>query len=154
MQRTDAIRTTTVSTARKSHRPTRTARTLAAALALAGAVCAADAKSGFTLAAEPGDDPVGALIGELYFQADLLSALDRLCPRGRAATDWHGTLASRVKSAYTPDLRELSRKLGAVAGAQVVREQGGCATSGFDAAYRESKDEYRTLMERWTRQNR
>jgi hypothetical protein len=127
----------------------RAARVLIAALALAGAAGLAQAKVSFAVAPDPADDPVGALIGELNFQADLMSALDRLCPRGRPATDWHGALAPRVRSAYTPDLRELSRKLGAVAGAQVVREQGGCASSGFAAAYEESQVEYRQLQQRW-----
>jgi hypothetical protein len=125
------------------------ARVAVMTFALAGTACAAQAKVGFTVAADPGDDPVGALIGELNFQADLMSALDRLCPRGRPATDWHGALSPRVRNAYTPDLRELSRKLGAVAGAQVVREQGGCASNGFAAAYEESLVEYRQMQQRW-----
>ena len=125
------------------------ARAVVAVLVLAGAAGLAQAKASFAVAADPAADPVGALIGELNFQADLMSALDRLCPRGRPATDWHGALAPRVRNAYTPDLRELSRKLGAVAGAQVVREQGGCASNGFAAAYEESQVEYRQLQQRW-----
>lgn len=118
-------------------------------IALAGVACvAAVAKSSFTPAPQAEDDPVGALIGELVFQADLMSALDRLCPRSRA-TDWQGALSKKVQQAYTPDLRELSRKLGAVAGAQLVRERGGCQSSGFAAAYDESQHEYRELLQRW-----
>jgi hypothetical protein len=94
------------------------------------------------------DDPVGALIGELVFHADLLIALDRLCPRG-PATDWHGALARPVQQAYSPQLRELSRRLGAKAGAQLVRQRGGCQTPGFAAAYDESRAEYRELQQRW-----
>ena len=126
------------------------ARVAVMTLALAGAACAVQAKASFAAAtADPDDDPVGALIGELNFQADLMSALDRLCPRGRPTIDWHGALAPLVRSTYAPDLRELSRKLGAVAGAQVVREQGGCASNGFAAAYEELQIEYRQMQRRW-----
>jgi hypothetical protein len=109
---------------------------------------AAAARSSFTPTAQPGEDPTGALIGELVFQADLMSALDRLCPRS-AATDWQGALSKKVQQAYTPDLRQLSRKLGAVAGAQLVRERGGCQTQGFAAAYDESRRDYGELLQRW-----
>ena len=119
-------------------------------IALAGVACVATAaRSSFTPAAQPEDDPTGALIGELVFQADLMSALDRLCPRSAAATDWQGALSKKVQQAYTPDLRELSRKLGAVAGAQLVRERGGCQTQGFAAAYDESQRHYGELLQRW-----
>ena len=117
------------------------------ALAAVAGVSAA-ARSSFTPAPQAEDDPLGALMGELVFQADLMSALDRLCPRSRA-TDWHGALAKQVQQAYTPELRELSRKLGAVAGAQLVRERGGCQTSGFAAAYDESRRDYGELLQRW-----
>ena len=129
----------------------RTALHLARAgvIALAAVACgAAIGKSSFTPTAQPGDDPTGALIGELVFQADLMSALDRLCPRS-AATDWQGALSKKVQQAYTPELRELSRKLGAVAGAQLVRERGGCQTQGFAAAYAESQRDYSDLLQRW-----
>jgi hypothetical protein len=118
-------------------------------IALAGVACGvAAAKSSFTPTAQAGDDPTGALIGELVFQADLMSALDRLCPRN-AATDWQGALSKKVQQAYTPELRVLSRKLGAVAGAQLVRERGGCQTQGFAAAYDESRRDYSELLQRW-----
>jgi hypothetical protein len=129
----------------------RTAQRLARAglLLLAGlALTAAAAKSTFTPTPRAGDDPVGVLIGELVFQADLMSALDRLCPRSRA-TDWHGALSKKVQQAYSPELRALSRKLGAVAGAQLVRELGGCQTQGFAAAYDESQRDYGELLQRW-----
>ena len=94
------------------------------------------------------EEAVNALIGELVFQADLMSALDRLCPRGRT-TNWHGALAPRVRDAYSPELRELSRKLGRAAGMQLVRERGGCRSSGFAAAYDASQQDYRELLQRW-----
>lgn len=90
------------------------------------------------------------LIGDLVFHADLLSALDNLCPnRSPAPADWHGALRPLLEEALTPELRELSRRLGADAGAQLVQQRGGCTTRGFAAAYNESKDEYRTLLQRW-----
>ena len=94
------------------------------------------------------DDEPGALIGDLVFHADLLSALDSLCPQ-RDAADWHGALRPLLEQAMTPELRDLSRRLGADAGAQLVHERGGCRTRGFAAAYNESKDEYRALLQRW-----
>jgi hypothetical protein len=93
-------------------------------------------------------DAQGELIGDLVFHADLLSALDRLCPQADP-TDWHGALRPLLDQAFTPELRELSRRLGADAGAQLVHARGGCRTSGFGAAYNESKDEYRSLLQRW-----
>jgi hypothetical protein len=96
------------------------------------------------------DDEAGALIGDLVFHADLLTALDRLCPaRGAVPADWHGALQPLLEQAFTPQLRELSRRLGADAGSQLVQQRGGCHTRGFTAAYNESKDEYRALFERW-----
>ena len=63
----------------------------AAAIAL---ICLAGA--GTAIGAEPfdshDDEEVGELVGELMFRADLLSALDTLCPRGRRAPDWHAAL--------------------------------------------------------------
>jgi hypothetical protein len=91
----------------------------------------------------------GALIGDLLFHADFLSALDRLCPVRGAAGDWHAGLSDLLAEAFTPDLRELSQRLGADAGAQLVRERGGCHTRDFAAAYGESKVEYRELLQRW-----
>jgi hypothetical protein len=99
-------------------------------------------------AAEPDDDP-GALVGELVFQADLMSALDRLCPRNAGNTDWHAALTALERQAMTPELLDLSRRLGADAGSQLVRERGGCATSGFAAAYAESRLEFNSLLKRW-----
>jgi hypothetical protein len=122
---------------------------LAAGIAAAAAVPSQAGAS----APEAGDDDHGALIGDLVFHADLLSALDRLCPprhhnRG-AATDWHGALRPLLDEAFTPELRALSRRLGADAGAQLVQQRGGCHTRGYTAAYNESKHEYRLLFDRW-----
>ncbi len=99
-------------------------------------------------AAGADDEQGAALIGDLVFHADLLAALDRLCPR-REAADWHATLGPLLDQAMTPELRELSRRLGADAGTQLVHERGGCKSRGFAVAYDESKDEYRTLLQRW-----
>jgi hypothetical protein len=115
--------------------------TLARGVALAG---------GAPPAAVAAGEEQEALIGDLVFHADLLSALDNLCPsRSPAPADWHGALRPLLEEALTPELRELSRRLGADAGAQLVQERGGCTTRGFAAAYNESKDEYRTLLQRW-----
>jgi hypothetical protein len=122
-----------------------------AGLALIFGLCTAAAARGVAAnAVTPHDEEeaVNALIGELVFQADLMNALDRLCPRG-GAVDWHASLAPRVRDAYTPELRELSRKLGRAAGLQLVRERGGCQTSDFSAAYDESKQDFRDLLQRW-----
>lgn len=101
-------------------------------------------------AAATDNDEAGALIGDLVFHADLLTALDRLCPsRGAARADWHGALRPLLEQAFTPELRALSHRLGTDAGRQLVQQRGGCHTRGFAAAYTESSDEYRALFERW-----
>lgn len=101
------------------------------------------------VAVEAGEEQ-DALIGELVFHADLLAALDNLCPnRSPTPADWHGALRPLLEEALTPELRDLSRRLGADAGAQLVHQRGGCRTRGFAAAYNESKDEYRALLQRW-----
>jgi hypothetical protein len=122
------------------------ALTLISSLALSKAVAPPSAATA-TSAASDGDGQ-GELIGDLVFHADLLSALDRLCPQADP-TDWHGALRPLLDQAFTPELRELSRRLGTDAGAQLVHARGGCRTSGFGAAYNESKDEYRSLLQRW-----
>jgi hypothetical protein len=121
---------------------------LAVVMTLAASVATAKATPGAASAPLAADDTQGELIGDLVFHADLLSALDRLCPQ-RDAADWHSALRPLLEQAFTPELRELSRRLGADAGAQVVQERGGCRTRGFAAAYNESKDEYRALLQRW-----
>jgi hypothetical protein len=128
---------------------------LAAALLLASMPGAAVAKTvrsagpAPAVAVEDGEAQ-NALIGDLVFHADLLSSLDNLCPnRSPAPADWHSALRPLLEEALTPELRDLSRRLGADAGAQLVHERGGCRTRGFAAAYNESKDEYRALLQRW-----
>jgi hypothetical protein len=129
---------------------------IAALAALLAAACNAGAAVVQTAVVD--EEASGALIGELVFQADLLSALDRQCPRvgsdggggvAAAATDWHAALSSLLQQAFTPELRRLSRRLGADAGRRLVREHGGCHSSGLAQAYSESKDEYRSLLQRW-----
>ncbi len=125
---------------------------LAAALALTLVAGTATAKGAPGAASAPlaavDDDEQGALVGDLVFHADLLATLDRLCPR-RDAADWHSALRPLLEQAMTPELRELSRRLGADAGTQLVHERGGCKSRGFAAAYNESKGEYQTLLQRW-----
>ena len=125
---------------------------LAAAVALTLLVTTATAKGVPAAASAPPaaveDDEQGALVGDLVFHADLLSALDRLCPQ-RGAADWHTALRPLLDQAMTPELRDLSRRLGADAGAKLVHERGGCKTRGFAAAYDESKGEYQALLQRW-----
>ena len=98
---------------------------------------------------EQADDTVGELIGELIFRADLLSSLDTLCPRGRPAPDWRAALPPLPPEATTPELLELSRRLGADAGQQLVRETGGCRSVDFAVAYDESRQTFDELIERW-----
>lgn len=124
---------------------------LAGVLALHSGPALARATPAPTVAAASSDsDEQGELVGELVFHADLLSALDQLCPnRAAASADWHGALRPLLDREFTPELRKLSRRLGADAGAQLVHERGGCASRGFAAAYNESRDEYRALLQRW-----
>ena len=124
---------------------------LAAVLALgSSAALARETRAPAIAAASSDADEQGELAGELVFHADLLSALDQLCPnRAAAGADWHGALRPLLDREFTPELRELSRRLGADAGAQLVHERGGCATRCFAAAYSESRDEYRALLQRW-----
>lgn len=117
-------------------------------LTVSAATAAAKTTPGAASAPPVAEDTQGELIGDLVFHADLLSALDRLCPQ-RGAGDWHSALRPLLEQAFTPELRELSRRLGADAGAQLVHQRGGCSTRGFAAAYSESKDEYRALLQRW-----
>jgi hypothetical protein len=125
-----------------------TALALAVVLTLAASVAVARGAPNAVPPPPATDDEQGELIGGLVFHADLLAALDRLCPQ-RDAADWHSALSALLEQAFTPELRELSRRLGADAGAQLVQERGGCRTRGFAAAYSESKDEYRSLLQRW-----
>lgn len=119
----------------------------AAAVALACATSAAIAIPAAT--ADDADDAMGELIGELIFRADLLSSLDTLCPRGRPAPDWRAALPPLPPDATTPELLDLSRRLGADAGQQLVRETGGCKSLDFAFAYDESRHTFDELVERW-----
>ena len=120
-------------------------RSLAAALL--SAVTAALAIP--TAAVNDADDTVDELIGELIFRADLLSSLDTLCPRGRPTPNWRAALPPLPPEATTPELLELSRRLGADAGQQLVRETGGCRSVDFAVAYDESRQTFDELIERW-----
>ncbi|MES2957237.1 MAG: hypothetical protein V4792_03565 [Pseudomonadota bacterium] len=124
-----------------------TLRRAAAAIALS---CVAAGMSLQAQTFDAGDeDPVGELAGELMFRADLLSSLDTLCPRGRPAPDWHAALPALPPEAQTLELIDLSRRLGADAGQQLVRQTGGCGTRDFSAAYDESRQTFSELIERW-----
>lgn len=102
-----------------------------------------------TQVSNDGKDVVGELIGELIFRADLMSSLDALCPRGSLSNNWHAALPALPPEAITPELLDLSRRLGADAGQQLVRDSGGCATRGFAAAYAESRETFGELIARW-----
>lgn len=120
----------------------------AAALAL---LCTAGAAFALQAPAAPGpdaDEAAGALVGELMFNADLLTSLDTLCPHGPRA-DWHAALPQLPAQATTPDLVDLSRRLGDDAGRRLVQENGGCASPGFREAYDESRENFDGLIERW-----
>jgi hypothetical protein len=95
------------------------------------------------------DDATGELIGELIFRADLLSSLDTLCPRGRPVPDWRAALPPLPPEATTPELLDLSKRLGADAGQQLVHEMGGCRSLDFAVAYDESRQTFDELIERW-----
>jgi len=118
-----------------------------ALLCLAGAATSLHAEA----PAAGSADPFGELIGELMFLADLLNSLDRLCPRKRPARDWHAALPTLPPAATTLELLDLSRRLGADAGRQLVRDQGGCSGHGYAAAYAESRQSFGELVERWQR---
>ncbi len=95
------------------------------------------------------DEDAGALVGELMFSADLLTSLDKLCPRARPRADWHAALPRLPAQATTPDLLDLSRRLGDDAGRRLVQESGGCASASFREAYDESRESFGELIERW-----
>ena len=95
------------------------------------------------------DEVVGEMMGELMFRADLMNALDALCPRGKTASDWHVDLPALPPEVTTPALLDLSRRLAADAGRQLVRDNGGCATPAFAEAYVESRQSFGELIERW-----
>jgi hypothetical protein len=118
----------------------------AALIVLLGSAAAVGAMQS---AAVDDEDRVGELIGELMFHADLLLALDTLCPRAGASPDWHAALPALPAGATTPELLELSRQLGTDAGRQLVQDSGGCRSPDFAAAYDESRQTLAELIERW-----
>ena len=95
------------------------------------------------------EETAGALVGELVFSADLLTSLDKLCPRSRPQADWHAALPRLPAQATTPDLLDLSRRLGEDAGRRLVRESGGCLSVSFREAYKDSRENFDELIERW-----
>lgn len=120
-----------------------------AALAFLCATAAAFALQSPAAPAPDAEEAVGALVGELVFSADLLSSLDKLCPRSRPQADWHAALPRLPAQATTPDLLDLSRRLGEDAGRRLVRESGGCSSVGFREAYEDSRENFDELIERW-----
>jgi len=129
--------------------PIPTALHLAAGLALLCATTAALALQAPAAAQPDAEEEAGALVGELMFSADLLTSLDARCPRGRPKADWHGALPRLPVQATTPDLLDLSRRLGDDAGRRLVQESGGCASPSFREAYDESRGNFDGLIERW-----
>jgi hypothetical protein len=109
----------------------------------------ATAMASSTWAATDNEDAMGALIAELAFHADLMTALDRQCPRAGAATDWHAALAPPVRRWLTADLGDISRRLSADASARLIQEHGGCATRDFAHAYAEQREQFLGLVDRW-----
>ena len=121
----------------------------AAALSLLCSAGAAFALQVQAAAAPAADEAAGALVGELMFSADLLNSLDAMCPRGRPRADWHAALPRLPAQATTPDLVDLSRRLGNDAGRRLFQESGGCASASFREAYDESRESFDELLERW-----
>ena len=121
----------------------------AAALALLCSASAALALQAPAAATPDADEATGALVGELMFSADLLNSLDARCPRGRPKADWHAALPRLPAHATTPDLVDLSRRLGDDAGRRLVQENGGCMSASFREAYEESRENFDGLIGRW-----
>ena len=128
--------------------PIPTALHRAFVLALLCATTAALALQAPALSRPDAAEQADALVGELMFSADLLSSLDTLCPRGPRA-DWRAALPRLPANATTPDLLDLSRRLGDDAGRRLVQDSGGCASAGFREAYDESRESFGELIERW-----
>jgi hypothetical protein len=98
-------------------------------------------------------EAIGELVGDLMFHADLMHALDRMCPPAAVASspsrDWQAVVRSLPVSARTPELRELSRKLSADAAQAMVRGSGGCLTALYARAYAQTRGEYESLLAQW-----
>lgn len=95
------------------------------------------------------EDPVGELMGDLMFHADLMSALDALCPRSGQANDWRAVVQHLPAQARTPELQDLSRRLSVDASRSMVRASGGCATRNYAELYAETRRDFEALRERW-----
>lgn len=95
------------------------------------------------------EEAVGALVGDLMFHADLMTTLDRLCPRDHPAPDWRAVVRHLPAHARTAELRDLSRRLSTDAAQAMVRGSGGCATRDFNEVYTQTQREYEALRERW-----
>jgi len=101
-------------------------------------------------AVDPDDDRVGALMGDLMFHADLMSSLDKLCPRVAVpGRDWQAVVRQLPAHARTRELRDLSRRLSDDAGRAMVRGSGGCATVEYARVYAETRLEYEALLDQW-----
>jgi hypothetical protein len=95
------------------------------------------------------EEAVGELMGDLMFHADLMSTLDKLCPRPRSAPDWRAVVRHLPAHARTAELRDLSQRLSADAAQAMVRGSRGCATRDFAELYAQTQREYEALRERW-----
>jgi hypothetical protein len=98
-------------------------------------------------------EEVGELMGDLMFQADLLSRLDAICPppAARPSPDWQAVLRTLPPSARTPELHDLSRRLSHDAARSMVRASGGCATRDYARMYTETRLDYESLLAQWAR---
>lgn len=124
---------------------TRLART---ALALAFTLASLGATANLRVDRDD-EEAVGELAGDLMFHADLMSTLDRLCPRRYPAPDWRAVVRHLPAHARTAELRDLSQRLSADAAQAMVRGTGGCATRDFTEVYTQTQREYELLRERW-----
>lgn len=95
------------------------------------------------------EEAVGELAGDLMFHADLMTTLDRLCPRRYPAPDWRAVVRHLPAHARTAELRDLSQRLSTDAAQAMVRGSGGCATRDFAEVYTQTQREYELLRERW-----
>jgi hypothetical protein len=95
------------------------------------------------------EDPVGELMGDLMFHADLMSSLDALCPRRGQGQDWRAVVQHLPEHVRTPELQDLSRRLSADASRSMVRASGGCATRSYAELYAETRRDFEALRERW-----
>ncbi len=97
------------------------------------------------------EEGVDELVGDLMFHADLMTALDTLCPAGASARDWLSVVRTLPADARTPHLRALSRRLAADAAQAMVQGSGGCDTPRFTTTYAQTRQEYEVLSVQWAR---